>query len=118
MSIKEIREGVGMSRKDFCERFKVSKSLLYEWESGKRKCPPYSEKLIMRFITAEKCTVFLNGLSFNRILDISGLSMADFSRRYEIPYKTAEQWKKKAPKEYTLLLLERAVKEDKLSGLL
>ena len=120
MSIKEMRENVGMSKDEFCRRFHVNDELLYSWESGKRKCPPYSEKLIERFIGAEKCPVFIIGLSFNRILDISGMSTTEFAKFYDIPRRTVCNWKKgvRNPKEYVLLLLERAVKEDKLSGLL
>ena len=120
MSIKDIRESVGMSKDEFCRRFNVNDELLYSWESGKRNCPPYAEKLIQRFITAEKCPVFIYGLPFSRILDISGLSTTEFAKVYDIPRRTVCNWKGgiRNPKEYVLLLLERAVKEDKLSGLL
>ena len=120
MSIKQLRESVGMSKEDFCERFHVNSEMLYTWESGNRKCPPYAEKLIQRFITAEKCPVFVYGLPFSRILDISGMSTTEFSKFYDIPRRTVCNWKGgiRNPKEYVLLLLERAVKEDKLSGLL
>lgn len=45
-----------------------------------------------------------------------GISRAEFSRRYEIPIRTLEDWDagKKNPPEYVMDLLERAVREDKL----
>lgn len=49
------------------------------------------------------------------IRKISGLSRAAFSRKYNIPIRTLEDWdagKSNAP-EYVLDLLERAVLEDK-----
>ena len=120
MSIKEMRENVGMSKDEFCRRFHVNLVMLDAWENGKWKCPTYAEKLISRFIGTEKSLVFINGISFSRILDISGLSLIEFSKSYNIPYRTVIDWNngKRVPKEYVLLLLERAVKEDKLAGLL
>lgn len=120
MSIKEMRENVGMSKDEFCRRFHVNLVMLDAWENEKWKCTTYAEKLISRFIGTEKSLVFINGLSFSRILDISGLSLIEFSKSYNIPYRTVIDWNngKRVPKEYVLLLLERAVKEDKLSGLL
>lgn len=120
MSIKDIRENVGMSKDEFCRRFHIDKRTLNLWETEKYKCPSYAENLIARFIGTEKSRVFINHLPFNRILYISGLSVKDFANFYGIPYYTVARWKEgvRNPKEYVLLLLERAVKEDKLSGLL
>lgn len=42
------------------------------------------------------------------------VSRAEFSRRYNIPIRTLEDWEseKRTPPEYVIQLLERAVKED------
>ena len=49
-----------------------------------------------------------------RIRSILGVSRAEFSRRYNIPLRTLEDWDagKKNPPGYVLELLERAVLED------
>jgi DNA-binding transcriptional regulator YiaG len=45
---------------------------------------------------------------------ILGISRAEFSRRYNIPVRTLENWDAgiQNPPEYVYELLERAVKED------
>lgn len=51
-----------------------------------------------------------------KIRAILGISRAAFSRKYNIPLRTLEDWDagKKNPPEYVMDLLERAVREDKL----
>ena len=46
---------------------------------------------------------------------ILGISRAEFSRRYNIPIRTLEDWDagKKNPPEYVMTMLERIVREDK-----
>ena len=48
------------------------------------------------------------------IRDMLGVSRAEFSRRYEIPIRTIEDWDagKSKPPEWALKLLERVVRED------
>lgn len=48
---------------------------------------------------------------------ILGVSRAEFSRRYEIPIRTLEDWDagRRQPTEWMLKLLERVVREDKSS---
>ena len=48
------------------------------------------------------------------IRNLSGLSRVAFSKKYDIPLRTLENWDAgvKPPKDYTLNLLERAVRED------
>lgn len=45
---------------------------------------------------------------------ILGISRAEFSRRYEIPIRTLEEWDhdQRHPSPWALKLLERVVKED------
>ncbi len=53
-------------------------------------------------------------MKIDAIRSISGLSRAEFSRRYEIPVRSLENWEsgvRKCP-EYVEKLLERCVKED------
>lgn len=48
---------------------------------------------------------------------ILGVSRAEFSRRYEMPIRTLEDWDagRRQPPEWMLKLLERVVREDKAS---
>lgn len=48
---------------------------------------------------------------------ILGVSRTEFSRRYEIPIRTLEDWDagRRQPPEWMLKLLERVVREDKAS---
>ena len=54
-----------------------------------------------------------------RIREILGISRAEFSRRYNIPIRTLEDWDagKSTPPTYVISLLEKVVKEDKLKEL-
>lgn len=49
-----------------------------------------------------------------RIRSLLGVSRAEFSRRYNIPIRTLEDWDwgKKTPPKYVMELLERAVLQD------
>lgn len=40
MTIKELRESAGMSRKEFAEHFGVSYRRVQNWELDLRSCPP------------------------------------------------------------------------------
>lgn len=53
-----------------------------------------------------------------KLREFSKVSRAEFSRRYNIPLRTLEDWEsgKRTPPEYVTLLLERAVKEDIKKG--
>lgn len=54
----------------------------------------------------------MNSLEIREIL---GISRAEFSRKYNIPIRTLEDWDagRKNPPEYVLEMLERIVREDK-----
>lgn len=49
-----------------------------------------------------------------RIRKMLGISRAEFSRRYDIPIRTLENWDagKRLPPDYVIKLLERVVEED------
>lgn len=54
-----------------------------------------------------------------KIRNILGISRAEFSRRYDIPIRTLEDWDagRTNPPKYVISLLERVVREDKLTEL-
>lgn len=53
-------------------------------------------------------------MTTKEIRALLGISRAEFSRRYEIPIRTLENWDSgvRQPPEWALKLLERAVRED------
>ena len=44
--VKTLREGMGMTQKEFSEYFEVSKRSVEEWERGGRRIPMYLLKLM------------------------------------------------------------------------
>lgn len=46
MTLKELRESAGMSRRQFCEYFEIPYRTLQDWELGNRSCPHYVVALI------------------------------------------------------------------------
>ena len=45
-TIKEIREGTGLSQSKFCEALHIPLRSLQKWEIGERSCPEYVVELI------------------------------------------------------------------------
>lgn len=44
--IKELRERMGMNRKEFCDYFGIPYRTVQDWESGKREMPDYVLRLL------------------------------------------------------------------------
>lgn len=53
-------------------------------------------------------------MTIKEMREYLNVSRTEFSRRYNIPIRTLEDWEseKRTPPEYVVQLLERAVKED------
>ena len=51
--IKELRESVGMNRKDFCNYFQIPYRTVTEWELGNRHAPEYVLRLLEYYIGHE-----------------------------------------------------------------
>lgn len=47
MNLKEARTCTGLTQAEMSERFEIPKRTIENWETGKRKCPVYVEKLIV-----------------------------------------------------------------------
>ena len=58
-SIKEIRESSGLSRVDFSKRYSIPVRTLEDWESEKRKCPEYVNKLLGRVVEEDRSNFIL-----------------------------------------------------------
>ena len=50
---KELRESVGMNRKDFCIYFQIPYRTVTEWELGNRHAPEYVLRLLEYYIQHE-----------------------------------------------------------------
>ena len=53
-------------------------------------------------------------MKVKKIRELTGLNQSEFSRKYNIPLRTIQDWEaeRRIPPEYVLALLERAVNED------
>lgn len=51
------------------------------------------------------------------VIESSGMSLADISKKYRIPYHTLQNWKygKREPPEYISLLLSEAIEKNKIA---
>ena len=54
MTIKEIREYLGVSRAEFSRRYHIPTRTLDDWEKGKRTPPPYVLELLERVVKEDK----------------------------------------------------------------
>ena len=48
ITIHEIRQHLGLTQKDFAERYQIPKRTIENWETGKRQCPQYLIQLIAK----------------------------------------------------------------------
>ena len=47
MNLKEARTCAGLTQAEMSDKFEIPKRTIENWETGKRKCPVYVEKLIV-----------------------------------------------------------------------
>lgn len=52
--VKELREKMGMNRKEFCEYFDIPYRTVQDWEAGKREMPGYVLRLMWYRAEIEK----------------------------------------------------------------
>lgn len=52
--MKELRESIGMNRKEFCECFQIPYRTVTEWKRGNRHAPEYVIRLLEYYIKMEK----------------------------------------------------------------
>lgn len=77
MSIKSIRQDLGLSQKQFADKFEIPVRTLQQWEQGKSSPAPYIEKMIRKLVEKEELDEIVK-----RIND---------PNRYRVPKKT--KWK-------------------------
>lgn len=54
MTVKEMRDLLGMSQKAFAEMYKIPKRTIEEWESGRRNPAPYILELLEYKVIRDK----------------------------------------------------------------
>lgn len=47
MTIKEARINAGLTQQQMSDLMEIPKRTIQDWEAGKRKCPPYVERLVI-----------------------------------------------------------------------
>lgn len=52
--LREMREFIGMNRREFSDYMGIPLRTLEEWEAGRRKMPDYVLRLIIYYITTER----------------------------------------------------------------
>ena len=52
--IKQLREKMGMNRKEFCEYFAIPYRTVVDWEYGRRKMPEYLLRLMEYKVNTER----------------------------------------------------------------
>ncbi len=50
MTVKEMREKLGLTQQTFADRYNIPKRTIENWESGKRKAPPYVMELLQNAV--------------------------------------------------------------------
>ncbi len=50
MNIKEMREKLGLTQQMFADRYNIPKRTIENWETGKRKAPPYVMELLQNAV--------------------------------------------------------------------
>lgn len=48
MTLKEARLAAGLTQKAMSDQLEIPKRTIEEWEAGRRKCPPYVERLVLK----------------------------------------------------------------------
>lgn len=52
--VKQLRDNMGMNRKEFCDYFEIPYRTMVDWEGGRRKMPEYLFRLMEYKAKAEK----------------------------------------------------------------
>ena len=48
MTLKEARLAAGLTQQAMSDMLEIPKRTIEDWEAGKRKCPPYVERLVLK----------------------------------------------------------------------
>lgn len=83
MTIKKLREQLGISQVEFSKKYDIPIQTIRQWESNPgttsyRKCPDYIVSLISRLISADITISMLADLTENSPLDIKEVAKGVF----------------------------------------
>lgn len=56
MQIKEYRQSVGLTQKEFSDLLEIPIDVVKSWDSGRRQPPAWAEKLIIEKLSTMKTT--------------------------------------------------------------
>ena len=48
MTLKEARLAAGLTQQAMSDQLEIPKRTIEEWEAGRRKCPSYVERLVLK----------------------------------------------------------------------
>lgn len=48
MTLKEARLAAGLTQQAMSDLLEIPKRTIEDWEAGRRKCPPYVERLVIK----------------------------------------------------------------------
>ena len=48
MTLKETRLAAGLTQQAMSDLLEIPKRTIEDWEAGRRKCPPYVERLVLK----------------------------------------------------------------------
>ena len=48
MTLKEARLAAGLTQQAMSDLLEIPKRTIEDWEAGRRKCPPYVERLVLK----------------------------------------------------------------------
>ncbi|MFQ7618330.1 helix-turn-helix domain-containing protein [[Clostridium] scindens] len=69
MTVREMRELLGLSRAAFSRIYKIPVRTLEDWEAGRRKCPDYVLYLLERCVKEDKKKRWFSAEDISRSAD-------------------------------------------------
>lgn len=102
MIIKQMRIFTGLTQKEFASAYGMPLSTLKEWERGRSAPPTYYVTALEELIDSNEVKWMPKEKSLRKLREKLGFTRAEFSRKYEIPLRTLEDWDsgKRTPPEY------------------
>lgn len=122
--IVELRKSSGLSREEFCEKFKIKRTTLCNWEAGIREpmvCIPFMIDWILKYEKRYKTVVLASTGEIDTVLFLrwqSLLSQTKFCKRYRIKLVTLKSWErhKSEPMECIPFMIRRLMDYETVLG--
>ncbi len=117
MTVKEMRNLLGLSQQKFGDKYHIPKRTIQDWEHNLMTPPIYVIELLERFVlkdvNEEICPPNVN-MTVKDLRNLLGLSQQKFGDKYHIPLRTVQSWEsgERSCPVYVIELLKRAVLID------